>query len=118
MEFINIKHGKTNWVEVYYEGIHKLVHGLQTLTTNNFLTIVFKARLQSYLTIAIVGVKQTTLQHHKEATLLCEEGMTLVEAQSTLLVLKVKKIVATPKPSMELEKTSNTTQTMVEIITM
>jgi len=29
-------------VEVYYEQIHKLVHGLQVPTTYNFLIIVFR----------------------------------------------------------------------------
>jgi hypothetical protein len=38
MEFKNIKQGKTKQVEVYYERLQKLVHGLQTPTTNNFLS--------------------------------------------------------------------------------
>jgi hypothetical protein len=45
MELKNIKHGKIEKVKVYYEGIHKLAHGLQTPTLNNFLTNVFRARL-------------------------------------------------------------------------
>ncbi len=73
-------------MEVYYEQIHKLVHGLQVLTTNNFLTIVFETGLQSYLKITTIGMKQSTLQQHKEAIMLCEEGMTIVEARSALLV--------------------------------
>jgi hypothetical protein len=36
---------ETKRVEVYYEWIQKLVHGLQVLTTNNFLTIVFRVSL-------------------------------------------------------------------------
>jgi hypothetical protein len=36
-------------MEVYYEWIQKLVHGLQVLTTDSFLTIMFKTSLQSYL---------------------------------------------------------------------
>ncbi len=36
-------------VEVYYEWIQKLVHGLQVLTTDGFLTTMFKVSLQSYL---------------------------------------------------------------------
>jgi len=32
-------------VEIYYEQIQKLAHGLQVPTINNFLTIVFKAGL-------------------------------------------------------------------------
>jgi hypothetical protein len=47
MEFKNIKHGEIEQVEVYYECIQKLVHGLQTSTTNNFLTIMFWVGLLS-----------------------------------------------------------------------
>jgi hypothetical protein len=36
---------KTKRVEVYYERIQKLVHGLQVLTTYNFLTTMFRAGL-------------------------------------------------------------------------
>jgi len=39
-------------VEVYYEWMQKLAHGLQVPTIDNFLTIVFRAGLQSYLKIA------------------------------------------------------------------
>jgi hypothetical protein len=35
-------------VEVSYEWIQKLVHGLQVPTIDNFLNIVFRASLQSY----------------------------------------------------------------------
>jgi len=72
-------------VEVYYEWIQKLTHGLQVPTTYNFLTIMFKASLQSYLRIATIGMKWSTLQH-KEAEMLCEEGMTITETRSALLV--------------------------------
>ncbi len=40
-------------MEVYYEWIQKLAHGLQILTTDNFLTTVFRAELKSYLIITI-----------------------------------------------------------------
>jgi hypothetical protein len=72
-------------VEVYYEKIQKLVHGLQVQTIYNFLTTMFKASLQSYLIIATLGMKRSTLQD-KEVVMLCEEGMTIVEARNTLLV--------------------------------
>jgi hypothetical protein len=49
MEFKNMKQKEIERVEVYYERIQKLVHGLQIPTTDSFLTIVFKAGLQSYL---------------------------------------------------------------------
>jgi hypothetical protein len=63
MDLKNMKHEEIEKVEeVYYEQIPKLAHGLQIPTTYNFLTIVFKVGLQSYLKIAIVGMKQSTLQ--------------------------------------------------------
>jgi len=58
-------------MEVYYERIQKLVHGLEIPITNNFLTIVFKMGLQSYLRIVATQTKQSTLQH-KEVAMLCE----------------------------------------------
>ncbi len=57
-----MKHEAIERVEVYYEQIHKLAHGLQVPTTNNFLTIVFRASLQSNFKIATIGMKQSTLQ--------------------------------------------------------
>ncbi len=44
-------------MEVYYERIQKLAHGLQVPTIINFLIIVFRAGLQSYLKIATIGMK-------------------------------------------------------------
>ncbi len=45
MELKNMKLEETERVEVYYEQIQNLVHGLQVPTINNFLTIVFKVGL-------------------------------------------------------------------------
>jgi hypothetical protein len=47
MELNNKKQKETKRVEVYYEWIQKLVHGLQvpTICINNFLTIVFRTGL-------------------------------------------------------------------------
>jgi len=45
MELKNMKHEETKKVEVYYEHIQKLVHGLQIPTTNSFLIIVLRAGL-------------------------------------------------------------------------
>jgi VanZ family protein len=61
MELQNTKQEETEKVEVYYERIQKLAHILQVLIVNNFLTIVFKASLQSYLKIATTGMNQSTL---------------------------------------------------------
>jgi hypothetical protein len=46
MELKNMKQEETKKVEVNYEQIQKLVHGLQVPTTN-ILTTMFKAGLQS-----------------------------------------------------------------------
>ncbi len=81
-----MKQEETKRVEVYYEWIYKLVHGFQIPTTNSFLIIVFITSLQSYLKIAIARMKWSTLQQHKEVIMLCEKGMSTVEARSALLV--------------------------------
>jgi hypothetical protein len=73
-------------VEVYYEWIQKLVHGYKVPTIENFLTIMFKASLQSYLNIVIARMKQSTLQYHKEAAMLCKKNMTITKARCALLV--------------------------------
>ncbi len=38
---------------------------------DSFLAIVFRMGLQSYLIIVTIGMKWSTLQQHKEATMLC-----------------------------------------------
>jgi hypothetical protein len=45
METKSMKQEETERVEVYYERIQKLVHGLQVPTRDNFLIIVFRAGL-------------------------------------------------------------------------
>jgi hypothetical protein len=83
-------------VEVYYEWIQKLAHGLQVPTIANFLTIVFRANLQSYFKIASARMKWSTLQQHKETSMLCEKGMTTTKARSALLVPQsIKHVVPT-----------------------
>ncbi len=96
-------------MEVYYERIQKLVHGLQLLTKNNFLTTMFRASLQSYLKNVIVGMKQSTLQH-KEAVMLCEEGMTTTKARSTLLVPQSTKHATLAKTQNNIKRLTNIAQ--------
>jgi len=48
MELNNMKQKETKIMEVYYEQIQKLAHGLQVPTTNKFLTTIYRASLQSY----------------------------------------------------------------------
>jgi hypothetical protein len=45
MELKNMKQEEIERVEVYYDRIQKLAHGLQVPTINKFLTIVFKMGL-------------------------------------------------------------------------
>ncbi len=52
-----MKHEETKMVEVYYEWIQKLVHGVQVPPIDNFLTSVFRVGLQSYLRIIIAKMK-------------------------------------------------------------
>jgi hypothetical protein len=59
-----MKQEETKRVEVYYEWIQKLAHGLQVPTTYIFLTIIFKVGLQSYIKIATTRMKQLTLQQN------------------------------------------------------
>ncbi len=77
---------ETKRVEVSYEWIQELAHGLQVPTIDNFLTTMFKASWQSYLRIVIARMKRSTLQQHKEAMMLCEENMTVLETRSVLSV--------------------------------
>ncbi len=92
-----MKHEKNGKVEVYYELIQKLVHGLQVLTTDSFLITMFRTSLQLDLKIATMGMKQSILQQHKEVVMLCEEGMTTTKAKNALLVSQNKKQIAPQK---------------------
>ncbi len=56
MEMKNMNWEEIERVEVYYERIQKLVHGLQIPNRNNFLTIVLRTGLQSYFKIAVIGM--------------------------------------------------------------
>jgi len=49
-------------------------------------------------------MKHIVLQLHKEVVLLCEEGMTPIEAQNALLVPKKFKSTTTTKTQMELRR--------------
>ncbi len=95
-ELKNMKQTETKRVEVYYEWIQKLVHGLQVPTTNNFQTIVFRASLQSYLRIVTTRMKWSTQQQYKEVSMLCEGGMTIAKARNALSVTQnIKHVILT-----------------------
>jgi hypothetical protein len=61
MELKNMKQKETKRVEVYYERIQKLAHGLQVPTTYSFLNIMFRMGLQSYFIITTIRMKRSTL---------------------------------------------------------
>ncbi len=69
-----MKQEKNEIVDVYYEILLTLANSLQHKTTNNFLTTIFKTRLQPYLCVATVGMKKETIQQHKEVALVCGKG--------------------------------------------
>jgi stress response protein SCP2 len=79
-------------VEVYYGTLLKFTNNLQHKTTNSFLTIVFKSRLQPYLHVVTIGMKRQTLQQYKEATLVCE-GVSKVKVISNLSVPQSSKTI-------------------------
>jgi hypothetical protein len=57
-----MKHEKDERVEVYYEKLLKLANSLQHKTTYNFLTTIFRSRVQPYLRVATTGMKRKTLE--------------------------------------------------------
>jgi hypothetical protein len=71
---------------------------------------VFRVSLQSYLIIAIVGMKWSTLQQHKEATMLYKEGMTTIKARSALSIPLNIKHVAPTKTQSNIRKSTNIAQ--------
>jgi len=87
MELKNMKQEEIEKVEIYYEWIQKMAHGLQVRTIDNFLTIVFKMGCIHTLELQLHGWNGSTFQHHKEAAMLCEEGMTTPKTRNALLVL-------------------------------
>ncbi len=74
------EHEARDWSLLWTE----LVHGLQVPTIDNFLSTMFRVGLQSYFKITTAGMKQSTLQQHKEVTMLCEEGMIIAKARNAL----------------------------------
>jgi hypothetical protein len=74
-------------------------------TINNFLTTMFRMGLQSYLIIMTTRMKWSTLQQHKEAAMLCEEGMTIVETRSALSIPHGTKQITPTKTQSNTRKT-------------
>jgi hypothetical protein len=65
---------------------------------------MFKTSLQSYPIIATTRMKWLTFQHHKEATMLCEEGMTTIEARNALSIPQSTKQATPPKTQSNIGK--------------
>jgi hypothetical protein len=70
-----IKQGENEKVEIYYERILKLANCLQHQTNDNLLTTFFQVWFQSYLRIAMAGMKRDTLLEQKVYVITCEESM-------------------------------------------
>jgi len=85
-------------VEAHYERLLKLANNLQHKTIDSFLTNVFRSGLQPYLHVVIASMNKETLQQHKEATLVCEEGISEIEAISIMSVPKNSKTILAQKP--------------------
>jgi hypothetical protein len=83
-----------------------MAHGLQVPTIDNFLTIVFKTNVQSYLKIVATRMKWLTFQQHKEATMLCEKGMTIAKVNNALLVPQSTKHATPPKTQSNIRNTN------------
>jgi hypothetical protein len=79
-----MKQKKNEKVEVYNDRLLKLANNLQHKTIDNFLTIVFRSRLQPYLCVTIIGMKRETLQQDKEIVLVCEERIFEIDAINNL----------------------------------
>jgi len=47
---------------------------------------MFRASMQSYFRIAIARMKRSTLQQHKEAMMLCEEGMIIAKTRNAFSI--------------------------------
>jgi hypothetical protein len=72
-----MKQEKNEIVEVYYERLLKLANSFQHRTTNSFLIIVFKSRLQPYLRVATINMKRETFQQHE----VCEKKNSELESK-------------------------------------
>jgi len=84
LQLRNMMQEKNERMEVHYERLLKLAYSLQHKTLDSFLITIFRSKLQSCLRVTTIGMKRKTLQHHKEATLVCEEGILKVEAINNL----------------------------------
>ncbi len=70
-----------------------MANSFQPKTTNSFETTIFRYGLQPYMCVATTCMKRETLQQHKEETLVCEEGISKVEAINNLLVPQSSKTI-------------------------
>ena len=75
MALQNIKQGPKERVEEYYERVEKLSNFLCRPADDGFLNSIFRAGFLPYLCLATAGLQRDTLFNHKEAAVLCEEGV-------------------------------------------
>jgi len=74
------------WVEVYYECLLKFVNCLQMKATNVFFTTIFRASLQPYLRLAIVGMTRDAFIKHKEDVVIYEESRPIITNYNILII--------------------------------
>lgn len=89
MQLGNLQQQVNKRVEVYYECLLKLSNYLQVKATNVFFITIFRASLQPYLKITIVGMTRDTFIKHKEIVVICEESA-LVIANYNILIIHPK----------------------------
>ena len=107
MALRNIKQGPKERVEEYYERVEKLSNSLRIPADDGFLNSIFIAGLLRYLRLATAGLQRDILFNHKEAAILCEEGVSeqdLAVANKEYAQAKPQKEPPNPKPSPKIKK--------------
>ncbi len=67
---------------------------MQVKAIDVFLTIIFRACLQSYLKLTIRGMARNTFIKHKEVVVICEESGPIIANYNTLIIHPESKLVA------------------------
>jgi hypothetical protein len=84
----------SEWVEIYYECLLKLVNFLQVKATNVFLITIFIANLQPYFKLTTIGMVRNTLIKHKEIAIIYEESGLVIINYNALISHPKSKLVA------------------------
>ncbi len=76
--------------------------------SQTILLLLSRAGLESYLKIMTTVMKRSTLQQHKETTMLCEKVMIITKARSILSVPQSTKKVTLVKTQSNIKEDSQT----------